>query len=69
MIHYFDSLLLQNKFLKKYKEDIKKYGMLHEYHDSEQFLLKNSHLACEETANYLVVWCVDLEVEEVSLEN
>ncbi|XP_065061951.1 hsp90 co-chaperone Cdc37-like [Rhopilema esculentum] len=53
-----------NKFLKKHKEDIKKYGMLHEYHDSEQFLLKNSHLACEETANYLVVWCVDLEVEE-----
>ena len=49
----------------KYRDDIKKYGMLHEYHDSEKFLLANTHLACEETANYLVIWCIDLEVEEV----
>lgn len=50
----------------KNKEDIKKYGMLHEYHDSEEFLMKNAHLTCEDTANYLVVWCIDLEVEEVT---
>ena len=49
----------------KNKEDIKEYGMLHEYHDSEKFLLKKPHLASEETANYLVIWCIDLEVEEV----
>lgn len=49
----------------KNKEDIKKYGMLHEYHDSEEFLMKKPHLTCEDTANYLVVWCIDLEVEEV----
>ena len=49
----------------KHREDIKKYGMLHEYHDSEQFLVKNPHLACEHTANYLVIWCIDLQVEEV----
>ena len=49
----------------KYRDDIKKYGMLYEYHDSEKLLLANTHLACEETANYLVIWCIDLEVEEV----
>ncbi|XP_047125726.1 hsp90 co-chaperone Cdc37 isoform X1 [Hydra vulgaris] len=52
------------KFMEENKADIKKYGMLHEYHDSESMLLKNPHLACEDTANYLVVWCIDLEVEE-----
>jgi len=57
--------LKQSKvFMDKYRDDIKKYGMLHEYHDSEKFLLANTHLACEETANYLVIWCIDLEVEE-----
>ena len=49
----------------KHRDSIKKYGMLHEYHDSEQFLVKNPHLACEHTANYLVIWCIDLQVEEV----
>ena len=53
--------------MEEYKADIKKYGMLHEYHDSESMLLKNPHLACEDTANYLVVWCIDLEVEEVCI--
>ena len=48
----------------KHKDEIKKYGMLHEYHDSEDFLMKNPHLTCEDTANYLVVWSIDLEVEE-----
>lgn len=48
------------------KDDIKKYGMLHEYHDSEKFLISKPHLASEETANYLVIWCIDLEVEEVN---
>ena len=52
----------------KYKDDIKKFGMLHEYHDSEEFLTKNPQLACEDTANYLVVWCIDLEVEEVRIK-
>lgn len=52
------------QFMDKYKDDIKKYGMLHEYHDSEELLTKKPHLCCEDTANYLVVWCIDLEVEE-----
>ena len=49
----------------KYEEEIKHFGMLHEYNDSEDYLCKNPHLACDDTANYLVLWCIDLEVQEV----
>lgn len=59
-----EQLEQSKQFMDKNKEDIKKYGMVHEYHDSEEFLMKNAHLTCEDTANYLVVWCIDLEVEE-----
>jgi cell division cycle protein 37 len=27
-------------------------------------LIENPDLVCEDTANYLVVWCIDLEIEE-----
>ena len=49
----------------KYKKEIEKFGMLHEYHDSKEYLLQNLLLVCEDTANYLTLWCVNLEVEEV----
>lgn len=39
--------------------------MFRKYEDSERFLMDNTQLACEETANYLVLWCIDLAVEEV----
>ena len=51
----------------KYEKEIKKFGMLHEYHDSKEYLLQNLYLVCEDTANYLTLWCVNLEVEEVRL--
>jgi hypothetical protein len=41
--------------------------MLHRWDDSQKYLSDNVHLVCEETANYLVIWCIDLEVEEVSV--
>merc|ERR1712226_1702768 len=59
-----EQLERSKKFMDENREDIKKYGMLHEYHDSQALLLQKPHLACEDTANYLVVWCIDLEVEE-----
>ncbi|XP_074023775.1 hsp90 co-chaperone Cdc37 [Numenius arquata] len=31
--------------------------------DSQKYLSDNPHLVCEETANYLVIWCIDLEVK------
>ena len=39
--------------------------MLRRWDDSQKYLSDNVHLVCEETANYLVIWCIDLEVEEV----
>lgn len=41
--------------------------MLRRWDDSQKYLSDNPHLVCEETANYLVIWCIDLEVEEVRL--
>lgn len=41
-------------------------GMLRRWDDSQRYLSDNPSLVCEETANYLVIMCIDLEVEEVS---
>ena len=41
--------------------------MLKHYEDSRRFLTENPELVCEDTANHLVVWCIDLEIEEVTL--
>lgn len=51
--------------MEKYEEQIKKFGMYKRLDDSQQFLLDHTHLACEFTANYLVIWCIDLEEEGV----
>ena len=45
---------------------MKKFGMLRKYDDSQEFLLEHPELTCEETANYLVIWCINLEMEEVT---
>ncbi|GFN77833.1 hsp90 co-chaperone cdc37-like [Plakobranchus ocellatus] len=54
----------QQEFTKKYKSEIRKYGMLQKWDDSKSYLTEHNFLVCEETANYLVIWCIDLEVEE-----
>lgn len=54
------------KFIKENEKLLKQFGMLRRYDDSKQFLLEHSQLVCEETANYLVIWCINLEMEEVS---
>ncbi|XP_041352015.1 hsp90 co-chaperone Cdc37-like [Gigantopelta aegis] len=54
----------QRTFTNKYKDQIKKYGMMRRYEDSQQYLTDNPHLVCDETCNYLVLWCVDLVIEE-----
>lgn len=41
--------------------------MLRRWDDSQKYLSDNPHLVCEETANYLVIMCIDLEVEEVNM--
>ena len=55
----------QQKFTKDYEKQIKQFGMMRKYDDSQEYLLQHPHLTCEETANYLVIWCINLEVEEV----
>ncbi|XP_069460189.1 hsp90 co-chaperone Cdc37 [Ambystoma mexicanum] len=51
-------------FVEKYQKQLKHFGMLRRWEDSQKYLSDNPHLVCEETANYLVIWCIDLEVEE-----
>lgn len=55
---------LSREFIKKYEKDIKKFGMFRRYEDSKQFLTENPHLVSEHTSNYLVIWCINLELEE-----
>lgn len=52
------------EFIKENKEDLKHFGMLRKYDDSRHFLKAHNHLVCENTANYLVIWCINLEIEE-----
>ncbi|XP_068277902.1 hsp90 co-chaperone Cdc37 [Nyctibius grandis] len=51
-------------FVERYEKQIKHFGMLRRWDDSQKYLSDTPHLVCEETANYLVIWCIDLEVEE-----
>lgn len=51
-------------FIKENEDLLKQYGMLRRYDDSKKFLLDHSQLVCEDTANYLVIWCINLEMEK-----
>ncbi|XP_020299889.1 hsp90 co-chaperone Cdc37 [Pseudomyrmex gracilis] len=52
------------QFVKENEKNLKQFGMLRKYDDSKKFLQEHPHLACENTANYLVIWCINLEMEE-----
>ncbi|XP_014772309.2 hsp90 co-chaperone Cdc37 isoform X1 [Octopus bimaculoides] len=54
----------QEIFIKEHKKEVEKFGMIKRPQDSMEYLLDNNHLVCEETANYLVMWCIELEMEE-----
>lgn len=41
-------------------------GMLQRWDDSQKYLSDHPYLVCEDTANYLVVICIDFEIDEVS---
>lgn len=53
-------------FVQDNKKQLEEYGMLRRYDDSKKFLLDHSHLAHEHTANYLVIWCINLQMEQKS---
>jgi cell division cycle protein 37 len=52
------------RFVKENEALIKKFGMFQRPDDTLNFLLEHTHLVCEDTANKLVLWCIDLAVEE-----
>ena len=52
------------QFVKENEKKLKEFGMLRKYDDSKIFLTENPQLVCENTANYLVIWCINLEMEE-----
>lgn len=51
------------EFVKENKKLLQQYGMLKRYDDSKRFLMEHTQLTCENTANYLVIWCITLEME------
>ncbi|XP_017758669.1 PREDICTED: hsp90 co-chaperone Cdc37 [Eufriesea mexicana] len=51
-------------FVKENEKKLKEFGMLRRYDDSKKYLADNPQLVCENTANYLVIWCINLEIEE-----
>ncbi|ODN06611.1 Hsp90 co-chaperone Cdc37 [Orchesella cincta] len=51
-------------FTKENESLLKKFGMFRKYEDSKRFLQEYPHLVCEDTANYLVIWCINLAMEE-----
>lgn len=51
-------------FVDKNEKKIKEFGMLSKWDDCKKFLLEDPNLCCEETANYLTLWCLNLEIEE-----
>lgn len=50
-------------FIKNNEKLIKKYGMMRKFTDSKQFLEEHKLLVHEDTANFLVIWCLNLEME------
>ncbi|KAL1131359.1 hypothetical protein AAG570_010977 [Ranatra chinensis] len=52
------------QFIKENEKILKQYGMLRKFDDSQRFLQEHPQLICEDTANYLVIWCINLEMEE-----
>lgn len=50
-------------FVKENAKKLKEIDMLKKCDDSKKFLQDHPHLVCENTANYLVVWCINLEMD------
>ncbi|CAL1569952.1 unnamed protein product [Knipowitschia caucasica] len=47
----------------KYEQELRHFGMLRRWDDSQRFLSDMPQLICEETANYLSLWCITLQQE------
>lgn len=47
----------------QYDQELRHFGMLRRWDDSQRFLTDMPQLVCEETANYLILWCMRLQQE------
>ena len=52
------------EFVDKNEAQIKEFGMLSKWDDCKKYLTERPNLCCEETANYLTLWCLNLEIED-----
>ncbi|XP_053712607.1 hsp90 co-chaperone Cdc37-like 1 isoform X2 [Synchiropus splendidus] len=50
-------------FIQKYEKDVRHFGMLRRWDDSQRFLSELPQLISEESANYLILWCIQLQQE------
>ncbi len=53
-------------FIDKHGDEIKHFGMLSSYDDSRDYLRDHPYLVCVDTASYLTMWCVNLQVQDKS---
>lgn len=51
-------------YFKEHGDEVKAWGMLSKYEESHKYLKDRMYLVCDHLASFLVVWAVDLEVEE-----
>ncbi|XP_022653730.1 hsp90 co-chaperone Cdc37-like [Varroa destructor] len=54
---------LQREFINEHEKEIKQFGMLSKFDDSRRFLQEKPHLVCDWSNNYLIIWCLNLEME------
>jgi cell division cycle protein 37 len=54
------------EFTAKNESLLKKFGMLRRYEDSLKFLQDHPQLVNDDTSHYLLIWCINLEMEEKS---
>ncbi len=54
------------EWFNKYGDQVQKFAALTKPEQSHKFLQENINLVCDHMASYLVIYCVDLEVEGVS---
>jgi cell division cycle protein 37 len=52
------------EYVTAHEDDIKKFGWMQKFDDSKAFMTEKPFLACEETANYLVIHCLNLAMKE-----
>ncbi|XP_037547751.1 hsp90 co-chaperone Cdc37-like 1 [Nematolebias whitei] len=50
-------------FLQKFEQELRHFGMLRRWDDSQRFLSDMPQLLCEETPNFLTLWCIRLQQE------